>query len=171
MVARRREVGGHRFAAAVVKGGLRSKLGAAAAGAGRKGCWGPVERAESPARPSIVPLFLWSLRPLLAVVGRGADAGAVPASLQAGCAPPDPELSGARVAQPTPQPPPEGGSGLLSVFAALSPHPRRLPERRALPCNFSLPIDGSCGFWAAGSLGISWFLASWRSGFLGLNDS
>lgn len=29
-------------------------------------------------------------------------------------------------------------------------------------CNFSLRIDGSCGFWAAGSLGESWFPASWR---------
>lgn len=128
-MARRGEVSGHRFSAPAVKGGPRSKLGAAAGSPGRKGCWIPVERAEPPARPSIVPLFLWSLRPLLAVVGRGADAGAVPASLRAGSAPPDPELSGAGVAQPAPQPPPEGGSGLRSVFAARSPHPLRLSGR------------------------------------------
>lgn len=33
-----------------------------------------------------------------------------------------------------------------------SPHRRRLPGRWALTCNFSLPIAGSCGFRAAGSL-------------------
>ncbi|KAF6131168.1 hypothetical protein HJG60_008038 [Phyllostomus discolor] len=95
VAARRREVSGRCCAALAGKGGRRSELGEAAGGPRRKGCWGPVERAESPARPSIVPLFLCSLRPLLAVVGRGADAGSVPASLRAGCAPPDPELSGA----------------------------------------------------------------------------
>lgn len=58
-----------------------------------------------------------SLRPLLAVVGRGADAGAVPAWLRAGGAPPDP---GPESAPPTQQPPPEGCPGLPSVCCSQS---------------------------------------------------
>ena len=60
VVARRREVGGHCFTAPARKAGLRSKLSAAAGGPRRGGRWGPAERAESPARPSIVLLFLCS---------------------------------------------------------------------------------------------------------------
>lgn len=63
---RRLRPGGGRPAATalparIVKGGLRSKLGAAAGGPGREEAPGrPLERAESPAWPSIVPLFLCS---------------------------------------------------------------------------------------------------------------
>lgn len=63
---RRRRPGGGRPAATasparIVKGGLRSKLGAAAGGPGREEApGGPLEPAESPARPIIVPLFLCS---------------------------------------------------------------------------------------------------------------
>lgn len=49
--------------------------------------------------------------------GRGADAGAVPALLRAGCAPPDLEPE---PAPQTPQPPPEGGRGLPSVCCSQS---------------------------------------------------
>lgn len=90
MAARRREVGGHRFAAQAVNGGRSSKLGAATGGPGRKGCWDPWSVRNCQPGPAL-SLFLYSLRLLLVVVGRGADAGAVPALFRAGHAPPDPE--------------------------------------------------------------------------------
>lgn len=51
--ARRRKVGGRGFAGPAARGGLGSKLGAAAGAPGGKGRWGPVERAESPGHPAL----------------------------------------------------------------------------------------------------------------------
>ena len=66
--------------------------------------------------------MLSSLRPLLAVVGRGADAGAVPAPLRAFRAPPDPELARAGIGPTDAAATACGPSGPVSVFAALSLH-------------------------------------------------
>lgn len=152
------EIGGHRFAARAEQGGRSSKLGAAAGGVGRKGCWGPVERAESPARPSIVPLFLYSsLRPLLAVVGGVRMRALCPRCFGRAAHPQT--WSRSRPHRRRSHRPREDGA--CRVSAALSPHRRRLPGPELfLQLFFAIRWK----LWLLGSrfFGDESYLAFWR---------
>nr|XP_054362537.1 synapsin-1-like [Mirounga angustirostris]XP_054362538.1 synapsin-1-like [Mirounga angustirostris] len=111
-----------------------------------RGAGGPLERAESPARPSIVPLFLCSCF----------------SAHSSRSHPQTRSLPESESAPPTPQPGLAGRPGLMSVLLTSVSAPARAAWALSSSCNFSLPIDGSCGFQAAGSLGRDSLLPFWR---------